>query len=621
MRRPVLTVVGIAFGVIALLLVAAAIAIWTVDVNTLIAPVRERVKAATGRDLAINGGISLKLSLEPRIEMRDVTLSNASWAHGPNLITAKRLDAELALLPLISRKFDLKRLSLTEPVITLETDTRGQGNWELRAASGDKAANAPSQPTDAASAIIGVGDITIERGTITYRNGRTGHVTTIAVERLDLSTRDLNAPVNATFRGTIDGVPVALTGNAGPLAALIEHRWPYPVSLDGDIAQRKAKVDTKLAMDTTGTHLDDLHLTLGSSSFTGSVSMQDDAGKPRTMIRLESPRVALADLALPAAAVASQPPSPQASPPAPPTHAAATVLSSEPLPLSALRDSNIEVDLVLGELVTRDGRSWKAVHARFTSQNQRIDAPVLEAQAFGGRLRATLAIDARQDPPQVHLTLAGDDLDLATLIAAAGANTGIHGGKTQLRAELRAQGRSLHELASRASGTINADVGTASLSKTPSKDSAVAELIGTILPVASVGSATQLHCAVVRLPVRDGVAHANRSIGVETEKVGLVATGTIDFGNETVDLAVRPSIAGGGRFDLGQIAGLVHWRGPWRNASVTLDAVSSVSTVAGIGSLLAGGPIGPIAGVLVPKVLSKTAPEAGACTVARGGHG
>jgi len=62
-RRPVLTVLGTAAAIVALLLVAAAIAVWSIDVNTLIAPVRDRVKATTGRDLAVNGGISLKLSL------------------------------------------------------------------------------------------------------------------------------------------------------------------------------------------------------------------------------------------------------------------------------------------------------------------------------------------------------------------------------------------------------------------------------------------------------------------------------------------------------------------------------------------------------------------------------
>ena len=564
----------------------------------------------------MNGGVSLKISLEPRIELRDVTLSNAPWASGPNLVSAKRLDAELALLPLISRKFDLRRISLTEPMISLETDGGGRGNWELRAGTGDSATkDAASAPTDPASAIVGIGNVSIDRGTVTYRNGRTGQTTRIAIEHLDLAARDLDSPVNATFKGAIDGVPVALTGNAGPLATLLEHRGPYPVAIDGEVAQRKTKVETKLATDASGTRLDDLRLTFGPSTFTGSIAVGDDAGKPRITLRLQSSRLVLADLALPAVVAAQGAPAPAA-----PAQRAATVLPSDPLPIKALSDSNLDVDLGVADLVMHDGRSLRNVHVRFASGGGRLDAPMLDAEAFGGRLHGTLAADARHDPPQVHLTLAGDDLELGTLVAAAGANTGIRGGKTQLRLDLRAQGLSVHEVAARANGTISADVGPASLTKLAAKESAAAELIGVLLPVASVGSATELHCAVVRLPVRDGVAHANQSVGIETEKVGLLGSGTIDFRNETLDLSVRPSVAGGGKIDLGQIAGLVHWRGPWRNASITMDALPSVTSVAGIGSLLAGAPVGPIAGVIVPRALTQATPQAGACTVARGQH-
>src|SRR5205814_195980 len=121
----------------------------------------------------------------------------------------------------------------------------------------------------------------------------------------------------------------------------------------------------------------------------------------------------------------------------------------------------------------RDGKDWHAVHAQFTSRNGRVDAPVIEAQAFGGGLHATLNVDARSDPVQVHLTLAGDDLDLGSLLASTGAATSVRGGKTEVRAGIASHGTSPHDWARHADGNVFATVNTASLTKRASSSTSV----------------------------------------------------------------------------------------------------------------------------------------------------
>jgi len=54
----------------------------------------------------------------------------------------------------------------------------------------------------------------------------------------------------------------------------------------------------------------------------------------------------------------------------------------------------------------------------------------------------------------------------------------------------------------------------------------LAELVN---PFRSIDAATVLVCGVVRLPLANGVARIDRSIGIETQKVGVAASGTIDF--------------------------------------------------------------------------------------------
>ncbi len=76
--RTALKILAGAFALVVVVVIGVAIALATVDVNTLIGPVKDRVKAATGRDLAVNGGAHLALSLEPRLVLDDVTFEQCA---------------------------------------------------------------------------------------------------------------------------------------------------------------------------------------------------------------------------------------------------------------------------------------------------------------------------------------------------------------------------------------------------------------------------------------------------------------------------------------------------------------------------------------------------------------
>ncbi len=590
---------------------AAAIALWSIDANTLASPLRERVKTATGRDLAIGGGTSLALAWEPRIELRDVTLSNAPWASDKTFIAAKRVEVQFAWMPLLARKLDLRKVIVTEPEISLEVNAAGRGNWELTAPSGAGPNSAEPEQRSAVSDEIGIGHVVIDRGTIVYRGGAQ-RVTRVAVEHFDLRAGDLDAAVNASFTGAVDGMAIVLTGQAGPLRELVTRRAAYPMHVEGEIAGRKLKAQAKLAPDVTTTRFEDVEVVLGGSALRGSIVAPKEGGGP-IAVQLQSQRLEMTDLTWPTGPVAvSDPARRQDAPTTQP--ATARVLSAEPLGIALLPRASVQAELRIAELVLRGGTAWRNVHAQFTTGSGRLDAPDIRADVMGGRLQAALHVDARTEPAQVHLTADGNDLELGALLLAAGASSAVKGGKTRLHLDLTTRGASEHEWARHATGSIHADVGAASLAlKSSGKDSPVSELLGVVLPIANAGSATQLHCAVARLAVRDGVAHLDRSAGIETESLGLLASGSVDLGAETLDVTLRPSVPGLGRFDLGQLAGTVHWRGPWRNASLTIDALSSAGAVASVGALLAGHVVGPIAGVLIPRAL----PQAGACTVAR----
>src|SRR4029450_1118713 len=99
------TILGIAGSLVLLLLVAVAIAVWTVDVNQFVAPIQKKVKEATGREITIGGGVRLSLGLEPKLVLNDVHFGNPDWAKEKDLASAKQVEADVALVPRVHRPF------------------------------------------------------------------------------------------------------------------------------------------------------------------------------------------------------------------------------------------------------------------------------------------------------------------------------------------------------------------------------------------------------------------------------------------------------------------------------------------------------------------------------------
>src|SRR3546814_17437621 len=90
----------IGLGVVVVLLVAAAIVISLIPLDSYKGEIQARVKEATGRDLRIDGDISLSLFPPVAVSVEDVGFANAPGAAAPEMSTTHRLDVALQALPL-----------------------------------------------------------------------------------------------------------------------------------------------------------------------------------------------------------------------------------------------------------------------------------------------------------------------------------------------------------------------------------------------------------------------------------------------------------------------------------------------------------------------------------------
>jgi uncharacterized protein involved in outer membrane biogenesis len=596
-------------GLLLLLMIAVAIAVSTVDVKTFIGPIQKRVKDATGRDLTISGGIDLKLSLEPKVVIQDVALSNAPWGKAQQMITAKRVEVQVALLPLLHRDFQVRSFALIEPKIALETDAKGAGNWEFGAGpSGTPAAAAPAG-TSAMGGLF-VGDLSISNGVLTFRDGESGKITTVTIADLALNARDAESAVSARFRGSVDDIAIAVEGDLGPMTSLVQRRWPYPVSLKGQVNGQDASVITKLRVDEKTVTLDPLELGVGKGNVTGQMAVV--TGKPRPILtfKLASPSLALVALALPAKGAA--PPAAKAAP------KSRYIFSEAPIDLSALKSVDASGDLAVDALVLPDGRKLDHVHLQVNVQNGVLDAPVVQAGIYGGKISAHVKLDANHDGA-LNLHLEGSGLDLSAILAEAGIKREVHGGKTSINADIAAHGGSPRQWASSASGIATAIVGPASMGH-PKGDADLAfnKLADALNPFRQVDPTTELQCAVVRLPLSSGIAKVDRSIAFETTKLSATASGTLDFRNETLDLSIKPQLRKGISLNIDQFASLVSFHGPFNAPTVGIDAKASAATVATLGAAVATGGTSLLGQVLYKSV---TADSGAPCQIALGRAG
>ena len=494
---------------------------------------------------------------------------------------------------------------LIEPTIVLETDSGGKGNWEFPASPAAAQGTTPA-PSGGTLGGFAVGDIAISGGAITYRDGKTGDITTILIEDLTVHARDAQSPVSGRFRGKVNDTAVALEGDFGPLDQLMRQRWPYPVTVQGEINGKKASVGTQVSVQGNVVGLDELKIGSGSSAMTGKMAVVTGGPRSKVTFKLDAPTFSLADFGFPAQALASA----KAATPS------KYIFSDVPIDVAALKDFDAEGEVTIGTLSLADGRHLEQVHLQLMLVNGKLDVPVVQASALGGTVLGRLQLDASRAPDALlSLNVDAKNLDLGALLAAAGVKRELHGGKTEVKADVSARGASPRQWAASANGNVIA-VGPATVvNPKGSTDVPLDRLLEAVNPFRSVDPSTQLQCAVVRLPLKNGVATIDRSIAAETNKLGATASGTLDFRSETLDLSIKPQIRRGVPIAVPQVAELVRFHGPFTSPSVGIDATATAATVARLGAAVYTGGLSIIGESLIAQA---TADSEAPCQIALG---
>jgi AsmA protein len=132
------------------------------------ADLQRSIEHATGRTLAIDGPVHIDVGLNPTLTAENVSLANIPGGSRPQMLTAQRVHATLALMPLLAGDLVIQDVTLDNPSIILERATDGTPNWLFRplhhATSPDAPNHRQSSPEEAA--IVEIHRLHLNGGTI-----------------------------------------------------------------------------------------------------------------------------------------------------------------------------------------------------------------------------------------------------------------------------------------------------------------------------------------------------------------------------------------------------------------------------------------------------------------------
>lgn len=579
-------------GVLALLLICLALFDW----NSLRPFVARRITAATGRPASIDGDLKVHLwSWNPSAEVNGLTLENPKWADRKLMFGAKRITVSVSLGRLFLGQVVVPEITLLEPSINLERDSKGRASWELGESEGTPNHNTKPAKVPAIRRLI------IEDGklhVVDQIRKLTFSGSLIAAEQ---SGKQDPAALKIRCSGSLNSKPFRLEADGGPLLDLTPQK---PYSFDARIAASDINLETHvtvlkpfnlgnldvkfvvsgndladlfyltgLALPNTpkyrlaatvkvsGTKftVDNLKGSLGTSDLSGSGEVETASGKPKLTAKLSSSTLNMADLeptlgkpAPKASSIsANQPPvakSRRGNAPKP-QELSASDPSASPADSSDGRlfsDAELQVNRVRGmdaDVTYKAGAVIAPkVPMKEVSFHLVLDGGVLTLNPLAftldqGKFSGKAQIDARHDTPVSDIDIRIDGIDLGEFKSATMKQAPLQG--TMLgRFAFHGPGASFHEFASNSDGALSVVIPHGEINNVLAELTGINVLKGLGLLISTKSTQTELRCGIVDFKDQHGSLNTT-TVFVDTAEVIITGRGKIDLSKETLDLAIQ----------------------------------------------------------------------------------
>ena len=194
-------------GIVALLVAALVALPALIDVNSYKPLIVSQVKTATGRDLVIDGPISLSIFPTPTVSVTGVKFFNVAGSKNANMVEVKSVTVKPSLLALLGGSIEVSEVTLVEPKIVLEINAEGKPNWEFApsVAEAKPAAAKPSSPRP-----LSLGRLTIDNGTLIFSDSKAGLSVVAEKANFTASVGSIDGPYSLAGDASVNGTPLRL---------------------------------------------------------------------------------------------------------------------------------------------------------------------------------------------------------------------------------------------------------------------------------------------------------------------------------------------------------------------------------------------------------------------------
>jgi uncharacterized protein involved in outer membrane biogenesis len=549
-RRALKWVIGTFLALVALALLLGV----ALDAGYLHGPLVRVLAADAQREIRVDGVLRLHLfSRNPRLVAERVSIGNPPWTPPGVAVQADKITVVFET-PRFGHFFEVASLDVVGATLHMFRDVPGHANWQMK--NPDKAMSSGLPIVHALSAVdarLFIEDAQKHRqfdGTVTAQESNGPHgARPLRIEaKGQLNGRPVNFeligdPLRTASRATPYGFTLTERSSGSRIAAKGALKEFDLLDLDASFEASGADLKdiyyltgVKL-IDTGAYHLSgkfsrrgntasysDLAVTFGQSDIRGSVSIALTKGLPSIDADLTSQSLRLADLG---ARAAGREPEPESAQP--------MLLSNAAPNADALRPMTAMVKYRARRLGV--GRfTLSTVAAKVTVERGLLAVTPLSADVLDGKLTVQLKIDARKEIPAVDLDVRIAGLQLGQYVRKGSGPPAIEG-PLDLRAKLTGHGKSMHQAAASAEGTVTATLPSGTVRDSFAELTGI-DLRGLGLLLSKNTKEVPIRCGVASFQAQDGTLTA-RNLVLDTEPVSIAGEGSVHLDTETLDFVLR----------------------------------------------------------------------------------
>lgn len=529
------------------LLLGVALAITSENLK---GPLLRVIIAHSGRPVRVDGEFTAHLlARHPTITATQVVIGNPAWMPPGDTAQIGRLSIalswQLAAIPLA-----IQTLQLENTTLHLLRDASGHSNWHQRQ-SGPGSGPPLLRSLSMTEAHVELND---ERRHLQFSG---------AVSVTETPTAEGPPSLRIEARGPLNGRSAVLLIVGDPLA-LVERARPYHFSLEersgsthlSALGSIERPFDFRALQGTftaTGPDMKDLYYLVGlnlpetgpfrlsgkldrqgkrfvysdlaahtgQSDVSGTLTVDSSGARSSVEGELSSTALVLADIGARAAGHAAEPVQP-----------AALRVPDTPLRISGLRRTDWRLKL-RAQALTLGPATLHSVTALLAVDQGVLSVERIKATLADGTVAGDVRLDAARDLPRAELALSLSELQLEQL-HGKGSEPPL-AGPLSARVQLSGEGKSLHELAATANGTMTAVIPRGAMR------SSIAQATGLDL-TGLLGSKAQpetpIRCAVASFDAHQGAVTV-RTFVLDTDKMLISGTGEAHMDSETLDFVLH----------------------------------------------------------------------------------